>query len=70
MITKAALVVSLDILSHQSTLKGRLEVVISFVLIFGLLLSLLSKASNYETMTASAAYAAVVTVFVSNGSNP
>lgn len=66
----AALVVPLVLLSYQDSKERRLLVVISFVSIFCILLSLLSKASNYETMAASAAYAAVLTVFVSNGSNP
>lgn len=70
MVAGAALVVPLVILSYQDSEKRRLLVVISFVSIFCILLSLLSKASNYETMAASAAYAAVLTVFVSNGSNP
>ena len=68
MITGAALVVPLVVLSHQDSPESRLLVVILFVSIFCLFLSLLSKASNYETMAASAAYAAVLTVFVSNGS--
>ncbi len=70
MITGAALIVPLIILSHLDSAHSRLLVVISFVSVFCFLLSLLSKASNYETMAASAAYAAVLTVFVSNGSNP
>jgi hypothetical protein len=70
MVTGAALVVPLVVLSRQDSRESRLLVVISFVSIFCFLLSLLSKASNYETMAASAAYAAVLTVFVSNGSNP
>lgn len=69
MVTGAALVIPLIVLSHQDSPESRLLVVISFVSGFCLLLSLLSKASNYETMAASAAYAAVLTVFVSNGSN-
>lgn len=69
MIAGAALIVPLVVLSHQNSQQSRLLVVILFVFIFCFLLSLLSKASNYETMAASAAYAAVLTVFVSNGSN-
>ena len=64
----AALVVPLSILASQDSQKTRLLVVIFCVCIFCFLLSLLSKASNYETMAASAAYAAVLTVFISNGS--
>ncbi len=69
MVTAAALVVPLFVLSWQDSQKDRLLVAISFVSSFCFLLSLLSKASNYEIMAASAAYAAVLTVFVSNGSN-
>ena len=64
----AALVVPLSILASQHSQKTRLLVVIFCVCFFCFLLSLLSKASNYETMAASAAYAAVLTVFISNGS--
>ena len=69
LVTGAALVVPLVLLSRQNSEESRLLVVISFVVAFCFLLSVLSKASNYETMAASAAYAAVLTVFVSNGSN-
>ncbi len=69
MVTEAALVVSLIVLFRQDSQESRLLVVISFVSIFCFLLFLLSKASNYEIMTASAAYATVLTVFMSNGLN-
>ena len=68
-LTGAALVVPLVVLSYQDSQRRRLLIVIMFVSVFCFLLSLFSKASNYETMAASAAYAAVLTVFVSNGSN-
>lgn len=68
LITGAALVIPLVVLSRQDSQEGRLLVVISFVGAFCFLLSVFSKASNYETMAASAAYAAVLTVFVSNDS--
>ena len=70
MVTGAALIVPLVVLSFQDSQESRLLVVISFVSIFCFLLSLLSKASNYAIMAASASYAAVLTVLVSNGSNP
>lgn len=70
MFTGAALVVPLVVLSFQDSQESRLLVVILFVFIFCFLLSLFSKGSNYEIMAASAAYAAVLTVLVSNGSNP
>lgn len=63
----AALIVPLIVLSYQHSQRGRLMIVSVFVSIFCFLLSVLSKATNYETMAASAAYAAVLTVFVSNG---
>ena len=69
MATGATLIVPLVILSVQHSQRGRLIVVVVFVSIFCFLLSLFSKASNYETMAASAAYAAVLTVLVSNGSD-
>ncbi|MCJ1311501.1 hypothetical protein MMC25_005173 [Agyrium rufum] len=70
MIAGATLVVPLIALSLQDSRKDRLLIVIIYISIFCFLLSLLSKASNYETMAASAAYAAVLSVFVSNGSSP
>lgn len=63
----ASLVVPLWILSLQNSQESRLMVVMGCIAIFCFLISLLSKASNYETMAVSAAYAAVLTVFVSNG---
>lgn len=68
--TGAALVVPLVVLARQDSQESRLLVVISFVSCFCFFLSLFSKASNYETMAASAAYAAVLTVFLSTGFNP
>ena len=70
MLAGAALVVPLSILASQDSQRDRLLVVVFCVCIFCFLLSLLSKASNYETMAAAAAYAAVLTVFISNGSWP
>ena len=70
MVAGAALVVPLVILSYQKSQKSRLFVVISFVSVFCFLLSLFSKASNYETMAASAAYAAVLTIFIGSGPSP
>ena len=70
MLAGATLVVPLSILASQDSQKNRLLVVVFCVSIFCFLLSLLSKATNYETMAASAAYAAVLTVFISNGSWP
>lgn len=67
LISGASLVAPLAILSWQKSPESRLVVVMICITIFCLLVSLLSKATNYEAMAASAAYAAVLTVFVSNG---
>ena len=62
------LVIPLAILSHQSTTEAHLITISIFVVLFSLLVSLLTRASNEETMVASAAYAAVLSVFFSNNS--
>lgn len=67
LIAEAALVVPLSILSWQPLQESRLLVVMGCIAVFCFLISLLSKASNYEAMAASAAYAAVLSVFISNG---
>ena len=66
LIAGVALVVPLVILSHQSTSKAYLITISICILLFSLLVSLLTKATNEETMAASAAYAAVLSVFFSN----
>ena len=60
------LVTPLAILSHQSTSEAHLVTISVFVVLFSLLVSLLTRATNEETMVASAAYAAVLSVFFSN----
>ena len=60
------LVTPLAILSHQSTSEAHLVTISVFIVVFSLLVSLLTKATNEETMVASAAYAAVLSVFFSN----
>ena len=62
------LVTPLAILSHQSTTKAYLVTISVFIILFSLLVSLLTRATNEETMVASAAYAAVLSVFFSNNS--
>lgn len=62
------LIVPLILLSLQSTQKAHLITVSVFIIVFAFIVSLLSKASNSETMAAAAAYAAVLVVFVSNSS--
>ena len=66
LVAGAALIVPLAILSFQTTAQSRLLVVGICISIFCLVVSTLSKASNYEAMALSAAYAAVLTVFLSN----
>lgn len=68
LLASAFLIVPLILLSLQSTNKAHLITVSMFIVIFTFLVSLLSKASNSETMAAAAAYAAVLVVFVSNSS--
>lgn len=60
------LVVPLIFLSKQTSSEAQLVLVSIFIVTFSLLVSLLSKASNQETMAASAAYAAVLVVFIAN----
>ncbi len=62
------LVIPLVILSHQSTTEAHLITISVFIVSFCLLVSLLTRATNEETMVASAAYAAVLSVFFSNNS--
>ena len=64
----AFLVVPLMILSHQFSGEARLITVSISIVFFSFLVSLLTKATNEETMVASAAYAAVLAVFLSNNS--
>lgn len=66
LIAGVALVVPLVILSHQSTSKAYLITISVCIILFSLLVSLLTRATNEETMVASSAYAAVLSVFFSN----
>ena len=61
-----ALVGPLVILSYQESMSNRIVTVTVFIVAFCFLMSLLSKAQHSEVMAASAAYAAVLSVFVSN----
>ena len=65
----AFLVIPLIVLSHQSSNRTHLITISVCIVIFSLLVSLLSKASNEQTMAAAAGYAAVLVVFLSNSSN-
>lgn len=61
------LVIPLTLLS--ASIKGtQLGVVTVFILLFSFLVAALFKVTNYEMMVLSAAYAAVLSVFVSNDS--
>ena len=63
------LVIPLIILSYQSSNQTHLITISICIVIFSLLVSLVSQASNEQTMVASAGYAAVLVVFLSNSSN-
>jgi len=66
LITGAFLVVPLGLLSSKSVRGTQLVVVAVAVLAFSFLVAGLLKVSNYEMMVVAAAYAAVLSVFVSN----
>ena len=68
LLSAAFLVVPLIVLSHQSDNASHLITVSVCILVFSLLVSLASKASNEQTMAASAGYAAVLVVFIANTS--
>lgn len=63
------LVVPLIVMFNQSSSVAHLITVSIFIVVFSLLVSMLSKASNEQTMAATAGYAAVLVVFLSNSSN-
>ncbi len=69
MLAGAFLVVPLIVLSHQSRSETHLFRVSLCIVIFSLLVSLASKASNEQIMAASAGYAAVLVVFIANTSS-
>ena len=65
----AFLVIPLVILSCQSSGRAHLITVSVCIVVFSLLVSLVSRASNEQIMVASAGYAAVLVVFLSNSPN-
>lgn len=67
-VTAVFLVVPLAILSPNSPSNVQLVVVAVCILMFSFLVAAMMKASNFEMMAVSSAYAAVLTVFVSNSS--
>jgi hypothetical protein len=64
----AFLVVPLIILSDGVPRSAQLVIVSVCILIFSFLVAAMLRVSNFEMMAVSAAYAAVLSVFVSNGS--
>lgn len=68
LMTGVFLVVPLVVLTPKSTSASQLVVVAVCILVFSFLVATMMKASNFEMMAVSAAYAAVLSVFVSNSS--
>jgi hypothetical protein len=65
-ITSVFLIVPLVVLSYESS-KGTQLIIISIcILVLSFLVSLLLRVSSFEMMAVSAAYAAILSVFVSN----
>ena len=62
------ILVPLAILSYESNRRIQLIIVTVWVAVFSLLTSIFFKASNQATVAIIAAYAAVLSVFISNGS--
>ncbi|TEY29168.1 hypothetical protein BOTCAL_0965g00040 [Botryotinia calthae] len=69
-IAGAFLIFPLFILSFQEDLNNRLLTISLCIIVFAFLLSLISQASNQTVLEASAAYAAVLSVFVSSNIGP
>ncbi|KAI1485230.1 hypothetical protein F5X96DRAFT_660881 [Biscogniauxia mediterranea] len=65
-ITASFLIVPLALLSHQSLRDTQLAVISSCILIFSFLVAVMLRISNFEMMAVSAAYAAVLSAFISN----
>lgn len=64
----AFLIVPLAILSYQSKKEAQLVIICVCLILFSFLVSALLKVSNLEMMLVSAAYGAMLSVFVSNAS--
>lgn len=54
--------------AHQPNLQARLEVITGFLVVFTILLSILTVAKPFEVLAATAAYGAVLMVFMQLGS--
>ncbi|KAI1439484.1 hypothetical protein F5Y02DRAFT_63910 [Annulohypoxylon stygium] len=65
-ITAIFLIIPLAILSHQSLRDTQLVVISSSILIFSFLVAVTLRISNFEMMAVSAAYAALLSTFISN----
>lgn len=65
-LTAVFLIAPLVILSHESSKNVQLAVISVLILVLSLLVSLFLKVSSFEMMAVAAAYAAVLSVFVSN----
>lgn len=68
LMTGVFLVVPLAVLGPQSTSTAQLATVTVCITLFSFVIATTMKASNFEMMAASSAYAAVLSVFVSNSS--
>lgn len=66
MVIAVFLVVPLAVLSALSSRGTQLAVVSMFIVIFSIVVAAILKMSNYEMMVVVAAYAAILSVFVSN----
>lgn len=67
MLTAMFLLVPLATLSPGSAKSVQIAIIAAFVVVFASLVSVTLRASNLEMMIVSAAYAAIISVFVSNG---
>lgn len=66
MVIAVFLVVPLAVLSALSSRGTQLAVVSIFIVVFSIVVAAMLKVSNYEMMVVAAAYAAILSVFVSN----
>lgn len=69
-VTAIFLIAPLVALSYESRKGIQIVIVSVFVVVFACLVSAALKASSLEMMLASAAYAAIISVFVSNSPEP
>ena len=67
-LTAVFLIAPLGLLTRETTIGAHLVTVSLFILTFSVFLAICSRATNQEIMGASAAYAAVLVVFVSSRS--